>query len=169
MPGPRKVIAQVGLSSYLQCNAIGYPYPKVTWWRGDRMLPLNSIKYLQMQNFTLLIRKVGGQDSGIYTCHVTKHSLLAFRTFTVSLLLFKAFNGIGPVALWDVTLLLDNKSQEPEIVPYDPSLMSNSTETGHAGQSGPHSPMWPPSGQPGIGPLCRNSLSHLCFQSESAQ
>lgn len=82
LPGPRKVIAQVGLSSYLQCNAIGYPYPKVTWWRGDRMLPLNSIKYLQMQNFTLLIRKVGSEDSGIYTCHVTNTTTCRLCAFS---------------------------------------------------------------------------------------
>jgi hypothetical protein len=39
-------------------------------WRGEQMLPLNSIQFRQYSNFTLLIRKVGDKDGGIYTCQV---------------------------------------------------------------------------------------------------
>jgi len=34
------------------------------------MLPLNSIQFRQYNNFTLLIRRVGDKDGGIYTCQV---------------------------------------------------------------------------------------------------
>ncbi len=32
LPGPQIVIAQLGLPSYLQCNAIGNPEPRVSWF-----------------------------------------------------------------------------------------------------------------------------------------
>lgn len=112
LPGPKNVIAQIGLSSYLQCNAIGFPDPRVTWYKDDKNLPLKSIKYRQFANFTLMIVKVSEKDSGVYTC--------------------QAFNGIGLHALWDVTLLLDSKptqvDSEPEIVAYDPNRLSLQTD-----------------------------------------
>lgn len=77
-PGPTKVIALSGVSSYLQCNAVGFPDPKVTWWRGDRSLPLRSFKYEQLANYTLVIRKVGGKDGGVYTCNVSAAALALF-------------------------------------------------------------------------------------------
>lgn len=69
-PGPRNVIAMAGMNAFLQCNAIGFPDPKVTWWRGDRSLPLRSFKYEQLSNYTLVIRRMGGRDGGVYTCNV---------------------------------------------------------------------------------------------------
>lgn len=51
------------------------------------MLPVNSVRYQQFSNFTLLIRKVGEKDTGTYTC--------------------QAFNGIGSVSVWDVNLQID--------------------------------------------------------------
>ena len=39
----------------------------------------------------------------------------------ITQLTHQAYNGIGSIALWDVTLLLDFKMPEPEIRPYEPS------------------------------------------------
>lgn len=68
----------------LHCYAMGWPRPFVTWWRGDRMLPLSSEIYEQDSDYTLLIRSVTLQTLGIYTC--------------------QAFNAIGKPASWSVTL-----------------------------------------------------------------
>ncbi|CAL1675129.1 unnamed protein product [Lasius platythorax] len=68
----------------LQCYAMGWPRPIVTWWRGDRMLPLFSENYEQETDYTLLIRSVTLTNLGVYTC--------------------QAFNGIGRPASWSATL-----------------------------------------------------------------
>lgn len=68
----------------LHCYAMGWPRPFVTWWRGDRMLPLFSENYEQDTDYTLLIRSVTLTNLGVYTC--------------------QAFNGIGRPASWSATL-----------------------------------------------------------------
>lgn len=68
----------------LHCYAWGWPRPFVTWWRGDRMLPLSSEIYEQDSEYTLLIRTVTLPTLGVYTC--------------------QAFNAIGRAASWSVTL-----------------------------------------------------------------
>ncbi|XP_043274071.1 papilin [Venturia canescens] len=68
----------------LHCYAMGWPRPFVTWWRGDRMLPLSSEYYEQDSDYTLLIRSVTLTNLGVYTC--------------------QAYNGIERPASWSVTL-----------------------------------------------------------------
>ncbi|RLU15132.1 hypothetical protein DMN91_013019 [Ooceraea biroi] len=69
----------------LHCYAMGWPRPIVTWWRGDRMLPLLSENYEQDNDYSLLIRSVTLTSLGIYTC--------------------QAFNGIGNrPASWSATV-----------------------------------------------------------------
>ena len=68
----------------LHCYAWGWPRPFVTWWQGDRMLPLISELYEQDSEYTLLIRSVTLPTLGVYTC--------------------QAFNAIGRAASWSVTL-----------------------------------------------------------------
>ncbi|KAF3430423.1 hypothetical protein E2986_10746, partial [Frieseomelitta varia] len=68
----------------LHCYAWGWPRPFVTWWQGDRMLPLTSELYEQDSEYTLLIRSVTLPTLGVYTC--------------------QAFNAIGRAASWSVTL-----------------------------------------------------------------
>lgn len=63
---------------------MGWPRPFVTWWRGDRMLPLSSEYYEQDSDYTLLIRSVTITNLGVYTC--------------------QAYNGIERPASWSVTL-----------------------------------------------------------------
>lgn len=68
----------------LHCYAWGWPRPFVTWWQGDRMLPLSSEIYEQDSDYTLLIRTVTLPTLGVYTC--------------------QAFNAIGRAASWSVIL-----------------------------------------------------------------
>ncbi|XP_072747679.1 papilin isoform X3 [Anoplolepis gracilipes] len=87
----------------LHCYAMGWPRPFVTWWRGDRMLPLFSENYEQDTDYTLLIRSVTLTSLGIYTC--------------------QAFNGIGRPASWSATLqaigpVYNVKSEHEEYTKY---------------------------------------------------
>ncbi|XP_019882164.2 papilin isoform X4 [Camponotus floridanus] len=68
----------------LHCYAMGWPRPHVTWWRGERMLPLSSETYEQDTDYTLLIRSVTLTSLGVYTC--------------------QAFNAVGPAASWSTIL-----------------------------------------------------------------
>ncbi|CAK9814021.1 Ppn [Anthophora quadrimaculata] len=68
----------------LHCYTYGWPKPFVTWWKGDRMLPLSSEMYEQGSEYSLLIRIVTLPTLGVYTC--------------------QAFNGIGRATSWSVTL-----------------------------------------------------------------
>lgn len=68
----------------LHCYAMGWPRPQITWWHGDRLLPLVSDDYEQDTDYTLLIRSVTLSNLGVYTC--------------------QAFNGIGTPASWSLTL-----------------------------------------------------------------
>ncbi|XP_046402802.1 LOW QUALITY PROTEIN: papilin [Ischnura elegans] len=78
------VVVTLSVPTTLHCRAIGWPRPSITWWRGERMLPLSSNRFEQRRDMTLLIRSVGLQDLGPYTC--------------------QAYNGIGRAASWTVTL-----------------------------------------------------------------
>jgi len=68
----------------LQCYAIGWPRPIVTWWRADRMLPMMSDLYEQREDHSLVVRLVTVNVLGPYTC--------------------QAYNGLGRAASWTVTL-----------------------------------------------------------------
>lgn len=79
-----RVIVSMNSPVSLHCYAWGWPRPFVTWWRGDRMLPLSSEIYEQDSEYSLLIRTVTLPILGEYTC--------------------QAFNAIGKAASWSVTL-----------------------------------------------------------------
>ena len=78
------VVVTLGAPTVLQCYAVGWPPPTVTWWRGDRMLPLSSEQYEQRRDHSLLIRTVTLRNLGPYTC--------------------QAYNGYGRAASWTVTV-----------------------------------------------------------------
>ncbi|KAJ9585100.1 hypothetical protein L9F63_020556, partial [Diploptera punctata] len=78
------VVVTLGAPTILQCYAVGWPPPTVTWWRGDRMLPLSSEQYEQRRDYSLLIRSVTLRNLGHYTC--------------------QAYNGYGRAASWTVTV-----------------------------------------------------------------
>lgn len=52
------VTVTINSPTTLYCYAMGWPRPFVTWWRGDRMLPLSSEDYEQDSDYTLLIRSI---------------------------------------------------------------------------------------------------------------
>ena len=62
------VVATLGVPLFIHCHAIGWPRPSVTWWRGERMLPLSSERYEQFRDYSLLIKVVTFRDLGPYTC-----------------------------------------------------------------------------------------------------
>ncbi|XP_050439361.1 papilin isoform X2 [Adelges cooleyi] len=68
----------------LQCYAVGWPRPIVTWWRADRMLPLSSDQYEQRRDHSLIVKLVTVHVLGPYTC--------------------QAYNGLGRAASWSITL-----------------------------------------------------------------
>ena len=78
------VVVTLGAPTVLQCYAVGWPPPAVTWWRGDRMLPLSSEQFEQRRDHSLLIRSVTLRNLGPYTC--------------------QAYNGYGRAASWTVTV-----------------------------------------------------------------
>ena len=62
------MVVVFGAPVIVHCHAVGWPRPSVTWWRGDRMLPLSSERYEQFRDYSLLIRRVNFRDLGPYTC-----------------------------------------------------------------------------------------------------
>lgn len=80
----QSIVVSFGAPAVLQCYAFGYPVPAVTWWRGERMLPLMSSDLEQRRDFSLLLHKVTVTSLGPYTC--------------------QAYNGKGRAASWKVIL-----------------------------------------------------------------
>lgn len=78
------VVVTLGAPAILQCYAVGWPRPGVTWWRGDRMLPLSSSQFEQRRDFSLLIRSITLRNLGAYVC--------------------QAYNGLGKAASGTVTV-----------------------------------------------------------------
>ncbi|XP_046445127.1 papilin-like isoform X2 [Daphnia pulex] len=61
-------VVTLGSPIIIHCHAYGWPRPSVTWWRGERMLPLSSERYEQFRDYSLLVRRVSFRDLGPYTC-----------------------------------------------------------------------------------------------------
>lgn len=78
------MIAALGAATSLQCYALGYPFPAVTWWKDDSMIPLRTNQFEVRKDYSLLIHSVQLSNLGIYTC--------------------QAYNGIGKAASWSVTV-----------------------------------------------------------------
>lgn len=52
----------------LRCLAGGTPKPFVSWWHGDKMIPLNTERYQVTRDFSLELSKVELSDLGPYVC-----------------------------------------------------------------------------------------------------
>ncbi|XP_027848870.1 papilin isoform X1 [Aphis gossypii] len=94
------VIVALNNPTVLQCYAVGWPRPIVTWWRADRMLPMTSETFEQRNDHSLYIRLVTINVLGPYTCQV--------------------YNGIGRASSWSVTLQAHGTSDN---YPYSPYLV----------------------------------------------
>ncbi|XP_065171313.1 papilin-like isoform X3 [Atheta coriaria] len=80
----RAVTVGLGSPAVLNCYALGFPIPTVTWWRNESLIPLKTSQYEQRKDYSLLINKVELHDLGVYTC--------------------QTYNGIGKAASWSVTV-----------------------------------------------------------------
>lgn len=79
-----QVVVALGAPTSLHCYAIGYPFPAVTWWKDDSMIPLRTSQFEVRKDYSLLIHSVQLSNLGVYTC--------------------QAYNGIGKAASWSVTV-----------------------------------------------------------------
>jgi Immunoglobulin domain len=62
------VLATVGKPTTLRCLAGGYPKPFVTWWRGDKILPLKDDRIEITRDYSLILNRVDIVDLGPYVC-----------------------------------------------------------------------------------------------------
>lgn len=74
----------MGSPTTLNCYAVGYPYPDVTWFKDQNLIPLKTAEYEVRKDYSLLIHSVKLPQLGIYTC--------------------QAYNGYGKAASWSVTV-----------------------------------------------------------------
>lgn len=90
---------------------MGWPRPGVTWWRGDRMLPLSSGQYEQRRDFSLLVKSISLRNLGPYVC--------------------QAYNGLGKAASGTVTVQATGPvySTNPEDAPYFQYLVNVTQKT----------------------------------------
>ncbi|XP_019769290.2 papilin isoform X1 [Dendroctonus ponderosae] len=68
----------------LNCYALGWPVPAVTWWKQDELIPLKNREFEVTKDYSLLIHSVQLRNLGVYTC--------------------QAYNGMGKAASWSVTV-----------------------------------------------------------------
>ncbi|KAL7022058.1 hypothetical protein ACKWTF_012113 [Chironomus riparius] len=62
------VVAQLSQPAVLRCSAGGYPKPFVTWWRGDKILPLKDDRFEITRDYSLVFSRVDLYDLGTYAC-----------------------------------------------------------------------------------------------------
>lgn len=105
------VVVQLGAPAVLQCYAVGWPRPSVTWWRGERLLPFSSERYEQRRDFSLLLRTVALRDLGPYVC--------------------QAYNGLGRATSWTLTVQAVGPvySSDPDDAPYNAFLVNPRQDT----------------------------------------
>lgn len=62
------VLSTIGQSTTLRCLAGGHPKPFVTWWRGDKILPLKDDRVEITRDYSLILNRVEINDLGPYVC-----------------------------------------------------------------------------------------------------
>lgn len=62
------VVASLSQPATLRCLAGGHPKPFVTWWRGDKILPLKDDRVEITRDYSLILNRVELNDLGPYVC-----------------------------------------------------------------------------------------------------
>ncbi|CAH0551174.1 unnamed protein product, partial [Brassicogethes aeneus] len=78
------VVISLNAPTTLDCFALGFPYPDVTWWKDNSMIPLQNRDFEVRKDYSLHINNVKLHNLGVYTC--------------------QAYNGVGKAASWAVTV-----------------------------------------------------------------
>lgn len=78
------IVAPFNSPATLNCYALGWPLPAVTWWKEDELIPLKNREFEVSRDYSLLIHSVKLHNLGVYTC--------------------QAYNGKGKAASWSVTV-----------------------------------------------------------------
>lgn len=78
------IVAPFNSPATLNCYALGWPLPAVTWWKEDELIPLKNREFEVSRDYSLLIHSVKLHNLGVYTC--------------------QAYNGKGSAASWSVTV-----------------------------------------------------------------
>lgn len=61
-------VATISHPATLRCLAGGHPKPFVTWWRGDKILPLKDDRVEITRDYSLMLNRVELNDLGPYVC-----------------------------------------------------------------------------------------------------
>jgi papilin len=62
------VVSAISQPATLRCLAGGHPKPFVTWWRGDKILPLKDEKVEITRDYSLILSRIEISDLGPYVC-----------------------------------------------------------------------------------------------------
>lgn len=62
------VLSTISHPATLRCLAGGHPKPFVTWWRGDKILPLKDDRVEITRDYSLILNRVEINDLGRYVC-----------------------------------------------------------------------------------------------------
>lgn len=119
----------------------------MTWWRGERMLPLSSERYEQFRDYSLLVRRVSFRDLGPYTCQAY-NGYGRPSSYTVTL------QAIGPVYSVDADeiefrrYLLPPPQPDPRLLPPPITTTTTTTQTPFRPRpQQPSQPYYPPTPQ----------------------